>query len=147
MARKYSVTKLKLIKRTTFVKTKGGEFALKISLVVKAKDFVERIKIVDKLPGMVKLYERYGTITPDKVDEQNKRLEWNIESLDKGEERVFSYIIYSKMGVIGRFELPLARAVFDYKGKLMEMTSNKAVFVNEPAKRKSDIKKAIDEMF
>ena len=60
-SRKYILTKLRIIKKATFVKTKGGEFALKISIVVKARDFIERIKIVDKLPGMVKLFERYGT--------------------------------------------------------------------------------------
>jgi len=145
-ARKYILTKLRVIKKATFVKTRGGEFALKISIVVKARDFVERIKIVDKLPGMVKLYERYGTITPDKVDTKNRRLEWNVDSLDKGEERVFSYIIYSKMGVVGKFELPEAEALYEFKGKIKEIVSNRSFFINEPDKKKPRIQKIVDDV-
>lgn len=147
LSKKYAHTKLKLTKTITFVKTKGGEFALKINIVVKAKDFVEHIRVIDKLPGMVKLYERYGTITPDKIDEKNKRIEWNIENLDAGEERVFSYIIYSKMGIVGKFELPEAEAFYDFKGKLHEVTSNKSYFINEPDKQRSQAQRDIDEMF
>jgi len=147
LARKYVLTKLRVIKKATFVKTKGGEFALKISVIVKARDFVERIRIIDKIPGMVKLYERYGAITPDKIDEKNKRLEWNIENLDAGEERVFSYIIYSKMGILGKFELPEAEALYEYKGQLKETTSNKSFFINEPDSKKPKIQKMIDDLF
>lgn len=147
MARKYSQTKLKVTKRVNFVKTKGGEFALKVSVMIKARDFVERIKIIDKLPGMVKLYERFGAISPDRIDEKNKRLEWDIENLQKGEERIFSYVIYSKMGVIGRFELPQAEAFYEYQGKLKEGTSNKAFYVNEPDKSKPYIQKMVDDLF
>ena len=146
LAKKFLTTKLRLIKKATFVKTKGGEFALKISIIVKAKDFVERIKVIDRLPGMVKLYERYGTITPDRIDQKNKRIEWNIESLDKGEERVFSYIIYSKIGIVGKFELPEAEALYEFKGQLKDISSNKSYFINEPGKKKPKIQKMVDDL-
>lgn len=136
---KYSRNKLKLVKRVSFVKTKGGEFALKINLVLKPRDFVERIKVIDRIPGMVKIYERYGTISPDKVDEKNKRLEWSFDNLNKNEERVLSYIIYSKMGVFGKFELPEAKAIYEYKGKVKEITSNRAFYIHEPGSRKPRI--------
>jgi hypothetical protein len=136
---KYSNTKLTLRKKATFVKTKGGEFALKISIILKARDFIENIKVIDKIPGMVKIYERYGTITPDKVDHKHKRIEWNLDNLNKGEERIFSYIIYSKIGVVGKFELPETKAFFEYKGKAKEQTSNKSFFINEPGKNKPSL--------
>jgi len=85
---------------------------------------------------MVKVFERYGSINPDKVDTQNRRLEWNIQALGKGEERVLSYIIYSKIGVVGRFELPSAEAVYEFNGQIKEVRSNRAFFVNEPNSRK-----------
>lgn len=131
-AKKYSYSKLKIKKKAVHVKTKGGEFALKVSIMIKAKGYVENIKVLDKLPGMVKLYERYGTISPDRVDEKNRRLEWNVGSLDDGEERIFSYIIYSKIGIIGKFELPPATGTYEYQGNIREANSNKAFFVNEP---------------
>ena len=93
-----------------------------------AKKYLERIKIVDKIPHLVKLYERFGAIEPDKIDTNNRRIEWNIESLNKQEERIFTYIIYSKIGVVGRFELPEAKAVYEKEGKVKHATSNRSFY-------------------
>lgn len=125
---------LELTKRVSYVKTKGGEFALKITLKLRAKNYVERINIIDKLPSLVELYKRFGLIHPDKIDLDNKRLEWNIESLNKGESRIFTYIIYSKIGVVGRFELPEARASYEKEGQINEVYSNRSYYINEPKK-------------
>jgi hypothetical protein len=132
---KYLKNKMVLKKRISLVRTKGGEFALKVSITAKARDFVEKIRIFDRLPPMVKVFERYG-LPPDRIDEVNRRLEWNIRALGKGEERVLSYIVYSKIGVVGRFELPSAEAVYEFNGKIKEAESNRAFFVNEPHNRK-----------
>ncbi|MBM3247435.1 hypothetical protein FJZ17_02760 [Candidatus Pacearchaeota archaeon] len=135
-ADKYIRNKLVLKKKVTFVHTKGGEFALKVTLYAKARDFVEKIRIIDRLPPMVKLFERYGAVAPDRIDEKNRRIEWNINGLGRGEERVFSYIIYSKIGVMGRFELPPAGAIYEYEGKIKDASSNPAFFNNESKKPK-----------
>lgn len=127
-------TDLMLRKKVSFIKTKGGQFALKISLRIKAKKFIERINVIDKLPPLVHLYERYGAIKPDKIDLNNRRIEWNIPLLNKDEERLFTYIIYSRVGVIGKFELPSAKAVYEKQGKIKETTSNRSFFINEPKK-------------
>ncbi|MFH1358407.1 MAG: hypothetical protein ABIH37_00800 [archaeon] len=132
LIRRVIYSNIELTKKVSFVKTKGGQFALKITLKAKAKDFVERIKIIDKLPSLVKLYEKFGVIEPDKIDLDNKRLVWNIESLNKGETRIFTYIIYSKIGVVGRFELPEAKAIYEKEGKVKETTSNRSFYINEP---------------
>ena len=121
-------------KKVSFIKTKGGEFALKISIVVKAKRFIERIKITDRLPHIVELYDKFGAVKPDVVDRKNKRLEWNIEAMNESESRIFSYIIFSKIGVVGTFELPNAYAVYEREGELKEVFSNKSYYVNEPKK-------------
>jgi hypothetical protein len=132
---KYLSNKIVMKKTVSFVRTKGGEFALKVSIAVKARDFVERIKIVDRLPPMVKIFERYGMSMPEKIDEVNRRLEWNIQALSNGEERILSYIIYSKIGVMGRFELPPARAIYEFQGKIKDSESNRAIYVNESGMR------------
>lgn len=132
LVRAYTTTFILLRKRITFVKTKGGEFALKIVLIAKAKNFVEKIKIIDKIPSLVKVHKRFGAAEPDKIDEKNRRLEWNIENLQPHEERVFSYIIYSKISPIGKFEIPRATAVFEKEGKVHEASSNKVFFMSEP---------------
>ncbi len=138
IANVYWKSDLILTKKIQQVKTKGGEFALRVSISAKAKKHIEKINIVDKLPPIVKLYQRYGTITPDRVDEKNRRLEWNLESLNEGEDRVLSYIIYSKIGVVGRFELPPAKAIYEKKARIKETRSNKVFFVSEPGKVKEE---------
>lgn len=123
-------------KNVSFVRTKGGEFALRITLKLRAKKFVKKVNITDRLPHLVNLYEKFGAVAPDKIDTHNKRLEWNLESMNRGEEKVFSYIIYShKVGIIGKFELPAARVVYEQNQKIKHLTSNKAFFINEPVKQ------------
>jgi len=135
LIKKYTERDFFFRKTVSFVRTKGGEFALKVNLRINAKKYAERINITDKLPHLVNLYEKFGAVPPHKIDLHNRRLEWNIESINKGEERIFSYIIYSsKIGVIGRFELPSAKAVYERNGKIKEITSNRSFFINEPKK-------------
>lgn len=124
-------SELELNKKVSYVNTKGGEFALKVTLKLKANSFIEKINVIDRIPHIVDLYKRFGAISPDKIDEKNKRLEWNVESLNKGEERIFSYIIYSKIGIFGKFELPSAKVIYEKEEKLKEKDSNRSFFINK----------------
>lgn len=128
----YSSTAVVLHKRVSYVKTKGGQFALKVTLVARAKKEVHNVQIIDRLPGMAKLYDQFG-IKPNRIDTLTRRVFWDLPGLAAGEERVFSYIMYSDVNVVGRFELPSATAVFDAGGKTHEALSNRAFFVNETA--------------
>lgn len=128
----YSRTNIAVSKSVSFVRTKGREFALKVRLSVRAKNHVDNIQLIDRLPGVTQLYEKYGT-RPDKIDAQTKRLFWSIPRLQAGEERSFSYIVYSKINPMGRFELPAATAVYEKDGKIHEVLSNRAFFVSETA--------------
>jgi hypothetical protein len=119
-------------KRVTFVRAKGGQFGLRVSLHVRGRAFVERVKVYDRIPAIAKLYERFGAIQPSRFDEATKRLEWNLGNLDRGEERVLSYIIYSKVGVVGKFELPKAAAVYEKDNRIFESESNRSYFITEP---------------
>ncbi|MEK6881713.1 MAG: hypothetical protein AABY22_18985, partial [Nanoarchaeota archaeon] len=131
LTKKYLYDSLELTKRVSFVKTKGGEFALKVSLKVKAKKQLEKIRIIDKLPAVVKLYDKFGMISPDKIDMQSRRIYWNINRLNRNETRIFTYIIYSKLGLFGRLELPEARALYEDEKKSKETTSNKSFYVRK----------------
>lgn len=128
-AKIYSQTALVLNKKVSFVKTKTGELALKVNIRVKARKYVDKIQIVDTLPGMTVLYEKFGKM-PDRIENTSRRLFWDISSLNAGEERVISYIIYSKLKVVGRFELPAATAVFNHEGRIKEAWSNRTFFVS-----------------
>jgi len=122
---------LYLRKRVSFVRAKGGEFALKITIAVNAKKDVERVSIVDRLPALVKVYEKFSGEQPKKVDELNRKIVWDFDHLEAGEIRMLSYIVYSKLGVLGRFALPPTAAFFEKDGKIKEVTSNQTFFVSE----------------
>ena len=118
-------------KRISFVRTKTNDFALKITLKIKSKKFIEKVSVYDRLPGVAKLHENFG-IPPTKIDHERGKIQWDIPRMVEGEERVFTYIIYSKIKVVGKFELPSATAVFEREGKVQNSKSNKVFFINEP---------------
>ena len=126
----YSQTPLTITKKVSPVKTKGGEFAVKVTLKIKTRKHVDKIQLIDTLPRMTRLFEKFGK-KPDKIDHNSGRLFWNVDRLSKGEERVYSYIIYSKLNVVGRFELPSATAIYEHEGKTLEVFSHKAFLVSE----------------
>jgi hypothetical protein len=81
---------------------------------------------------LVKVFDRFEGEHPTRVDETSRRIEWKFEKLEEGEKRVLSYLIYSKVGVIGKFALPSTTAIYEKDGEIHETTSNKAFFVTEP---------------
>ncbi|MDA3836846.1 MAG: hypothetical protein PF542_04450 [Nanoarchaeota archaeon] len=134
--KKYSTQKVQVRKRVSFVKAKGGEFALKVTIIAQAREFVEKVKIIDRLPPLVKMYERFGGELPDKISKDKKRLEWDFEYLEAGESRAMSYIVYSKVGVLGRFALPGTICRFEQEGTPKQTASNKAFFLAEQKDKK-----------
>ncbi len=131
LAKQYSKTNLVLKKKVSFVMAKGGEFALRISVKIQAKKHIEKVTVLDRLPPLVKLYEKFGAEKPTRVDEKNKRIEWNFNRMNAGEIRIVSYVIYSKLGVVGKFALPSATAIYEREGEIQETESNKTFFVAE----------------
>ncbi len=132
ISKQYTSSNLVMNKKINFVKAKGGEFALKVSVVLSAKKHVDNITIIDRLPPLVTLYEKFGAEKPSRVDTKLRKLEWNINSLEAGEKRVISYVIFSKVGIVGKFSLPPTTAIFERNGKASETESNRAFFVAEP---------------
>lgn len=130
VARIYYLGSVSINKRVSLVRTRGGEFALRVVLRVRARKTIDKLQLVDSLPGMTKLYENYGK-HPDMIEKDNRRLAWNIGHLRRGQERVYSYIVYSKLNIVGKFELPLAHATFEKNGKSGEAYSNRAYFAME----------------
>lgn len=135
LTKQFSRTNLSLKKKVSFVHAKGGEFALKVSIIVNARSFVERVNVIDRLPMLVKLHEKFGGEMPAKVDEKARKIEWHFNRLQAGESRVISYIIYSKVGVLGKFALPTTRAVYEKDGAVHEAESNHAFFLADQIKK------------
>ncbi|MEK6846599.1 MAG: hypothetical protein AABY16_00360 [Nanoarchaeota archaeon] len=123
-------SKVVVKKRVVFVRTKGGEFALKVTLRIKSNKNVSHITLTDRIPGHAKLYNKFG-IPPHRIEESTRKIEWDITHLNAGEERVFTYVIYSKINIVGSFELPSASASFEHDGKKEHVFSNKTYFASE----------------
>ncbi|MEM1535693.1 MAG: hypothetical protein QXQ82_00685 [Candidatus Pacearchaeota archaeon] len=118
--------KVVIKKKAIRLKTKGDEFAAKVIIVAKnlGKE-IRNVKLVDRLPMSTKLYEKFGTVKPDKIEKS--KVEWNFASLLPGEEVVTSYIIYSKVGMT-HVELPAASLSYaDEKGKTHTISSAKVI--------------------
>ena len=129
--KRFSESKLIVEKSVKPVRTKGGEFALKVTLSIKSLKSIENLTLVDKIPHMLKVYKKFGSVKPDKLDPQTRRIHWNIGDLGAGEERILTYIAYSKVGVVGKFSLPRALAVFERDENVHEVESNNVFFMNE----------------
>lgn len=129
--KRFAETKVEVRKSVSHVRTKGGEYALRIKLAIKAKKDVENVSLIDKVPAIVKIYKKFGTVKPDKIDAASRRIYWNIGDLNAGETRVFSYIVYSKVGVVGKFSMPAALSVFEKEGKIHEVESNRVYFMSD----------------
>lgn len=109
--------------------TKTGEFVVKVALFVRNKgEEASNIEIVDRLPILATLHERFGAIKPDKIEPN--RLIWHIDSLPKGEKRTFSYVVYSTVKVVGRLELPSAEALYTSKDKEKKTKSNRVYIIS-----------------
>jgi len=134
--KRYTQTDLIMNKRASFVHAKGGAFGLKVTVNVTARNFIENVRVSDRLPPMTRIVENtFGGIMPHKVDEKSGRVEWIFNHLDSGEQRSFSYIIYSRVGVVGKYALPRAFAIFSKGGEIHEAESNQVFYIAEPVKR------------
>ncbi|MCK4997852.1 hypothetical protein KAS08_06140 [Candidatus Pacearchaeota archaeon] len=129
--KKFNEIKLEIKKTVTPVKTKNGEFALKIRLAIKAKTDVEKLTLTDRVPAMVKIYKKFISTAPDKIDANTRRIHWSVGDLASGETRVFNYIVFSKVGIVGKFVLPEAKVIFIEDEKRREEFSNKVFFMND----------------
>jgi hypothetical protein len=120
-------------KKAIPIKTKGGEFASKIVILLKnvSSKEITNLTLLDRLPLTTQLYEKFGSIKPDKTAKHT--IEWNFPALLPGEEIVVSYVLYSKIHMVGAIQLPTASLSFtDVSGKRKTVSSNK-ILVNAGA--------------
>ncbi len=132
---KYNSTKLEVVKSVSHVKTKGGEFALRVTVHIKAKKSLSNVVLTEKIPAIVQLHENFGAIKPSSINLHDKKVQWTLGEIQSGEDRVISYVVYSKVGVVGRFSLPASIVVFEENGKLSETFSNNVFFLSEQVKK------------
>lgn len=133
--RKGYMNNLEIKKTIKPLKTKRGEFAIRVRVHVKANRNVNNVTLIDKFPSLLKVYNKFLPNEPSLIDEKNNRIIWDIGDLQTGEERVFSYILYSKIGIIGKISLPESIVSYEKDNKPYETFSEKVFFLAEQIKR------------
>ena len=121
-------------KKLVKARTKTGHFASKIILHVKNKGpAIKDVKIIERLPPFTELVpERFGTIAPSEIKKSS--IIWNIPEIAGGEEVIVSYIVYSKVSIIGKLTVPPAIVTYQAKnGNLKEQFSNSLYILAEHA--------------
>ena len=121
-----------LVKKKAFrIKAKGAEFALKIVLLVKnVGQDIKSVKCMDRLPRIVKIYEKFGAIKPHRIEKDS--LAWNFGDLMPGEEKIVSYIVYSKVLPVGTITIPQAVVKYtDMKDRRKTSLSNRLLVMGE----------------
>ncbi|MCD4666244.1 hypothetical protein K8R47_00345 [archaeon] len=105
-------------KKVLTIKTGEGISEIKVLLILKNKSKkVNQVRVIDQLPNVVEMPKEFGTIRPTKIKKTSNRgvmLIWDIPGLIKGEERIISYKVKSRIHVIGKLFVP--RAIVRYKG-------------------------------
>ncbi len=127
--------RLEIRKSVSHVKTKGGEFALRVRVHLKVHKDLDNVSIIERIPAIAKVHENFGALKPTSINLKERKLRWDFGTLKKGDDRIFSYVIYSKVGVVGKFSLPAALAIFEENGNISETFSNKVFFLSEQVKK------------
>ncbi|MFH1638288.1 MAG: hypothetical protein ABIB71_07725 [Candidatus Woesearchaeota archaeon] len=117
----------------TVKKTADGMSELKVLLHVKNKTrgTIRHLSLVEFLPSIIHPSAKFATLKPSKMQKGEKgiRMIWEIPELVKGEERIISYEVKSKLGIVGKLMLP--HALLKYKtagGRVAHIKSNNAGF-------------------
>jgi len=75
-------------------------------------------------------HHEYGLTLPDKIE--GNKLYWRIGDMLPGEEKIISYVCFSKIRFEGRLELPAAKLKYiNKKGQKVVDNSNKATLFIE----------------
>lgn len=119
----------------------GGSLLAKLEITIKnlSRKPLSTVKIIEELPLFVTGVGGFTTLKPEVKNERN--LEWTIEHLSPREERIMTYKIKTKIGIIGAVSLPSTKVAFkDYKGMKYEVLSNpitfETSFIEEQQKKK-----------
>jgi hypothetical protein len=114
------------------IKREGGISEMTIILHVKnrSQSKLRGIEVTEFIPALVSIGKEaaIGSLQPTKVLKHEKKgntvVKWTVDNLDASEERVLSYKITSKLSILGSFNLPAAKATFNYHNKTLTSTSN-----------------------
>lgn len=114
----------------------GGISEVKVvmHIINRSNDEFERVAIVDRLPYITDVEKdiEVGMLAPTKVyhSGHGTMIRWDLETLEKGEERMLSYRVHSKLSILGGFVLPCASITFYNKSGAKFVTHSRRVSIS-----------------
>lgn len=116
-------------KKAIRARSSTGDFVVKIVTTIKnnGKD-AKNVKLVDRIPVLTNIHERFGVIRPDQIEKD--RLIYNIGDLNNGDKKLFSYVVYSNMKVLGKRVIPRATASYNIGDEYKTSTSNEVFLIS-----------------
>ena len=132
---KLSKEKVKITKKVTKLKARPkGITAFRVTLNILNKgSTIEDMVVTDMLPGIMNLYEK-ETKTKTKPKINGNKVLWKIGQMLNNEEHILSYVIYSKIKLLGKLELPKTKVEYvDEKGQKHKTYSNSVMIINPEA--------------
>lgn len=118
---------VRLIKEASAISYKeGGISELKVILRIKNRsaDPYVKLTVMDRVPMIAEVeHDSMGTLKPATIFNSGRGsvVKWELESIDRNEERILAYKIRSKLSILGTFVLP--------KGSLRFFTEKNVKFV------------------
>ncbi len=104
---------------------------VKVRLFIKNRSsrIIQGISVTDRVPSIADVVraDTPGSISPSKIATSEKGgtlLRWDLEVLEPYEERVVTYVARSKLKIIGRMSLPVAKTRYTVNGKERVIHSN-----------------------
>ena len=116
-------------KKAYRVKTKSGQFAAKVILLVKntGKE-VSNAKIIESIPPFTEIMgDRFGTIKPAEIRKHS--VIWDIPFMAAKEEFILSYIVYSKVSILGKIDVAPAIATYQTGKGIMKESKSNSIFI------------------
>ncbi|MGM0609069.1 MAG: hypothetical protein ACQESP_11725 [Candidatus Muiribacteriota bacterium] len=119
-------------KMTIMGEKDGGTSEIKVLLSVRNRTnkVLENVMVVDRIPDITEIEKEFtlGTLKPSKVVKHPKKgtlIKWNFPVIEGYEERLITYKIHSKLGILGKFTPPPALVKFALpNGKTKAVKSN-----------------------
>ena len=113
-------------KQAVVLDTKEGgitEMKVIMNLRNRTAKQIKNVAIIDNVPNIADIQKEFqiGTLKPTKIvmhERKGNLIKWNIELLEKYEERIITYKVRSKLSILGNFKLPPAVIKYEnQKGK------------------------------
>ena len=110
----------------------GGITEMKVIMNVRNRTArpIKNVAIIDNVPNIADIQKEFqiGTLKPTKIvthERKGNLIKWNIDLLEKYEERIITYKVRSKLSILGKFKLPPAVIKYENeKGKDVITHSN-----------------------